>query len=203
MRPISHFPFAVPILALAMLASTNMASAQNTETVELGRTTVTFASDILPALGGLGINLGTVGPSRLVNGVVTFPVTGGAIDLDTGVAQVIHSGGLTLTSGQSQVTLQSFIVDTSAAIPVITGLVSVNGTLLGRLPIFDLSLTGGLTLPLTPQTNGQLTIAGVDLTLDSAAAATLNSAFSTSALTGGSEIGTATIMVILSGVAGN
>jgi hypothetical protein len=195
MRITSRLSLAAPIVALAMLVSANIASAQNTETIDGGRTTVTLASDFVSALGILGVTPGTVGPTELYNGRVNFPVTGGAIDLDTAVSQILHSGGLTLTAGQTKVTLQSFIIDTTGA-PVITGLVSVNGKLLGRLPIFDLALPGGITLPLDPH-HGRIIIRGVGVTLDSTAAGALNSVFNVSAFQGGFGIGTAKVIINL------
>ena len=122
----SRLFLAAPVVAFAMLVSANLASAQKTETIEGGRTTVALASSFVSALGSLDVTPGTVGPTRLHNGTVNFPVTGGAIDLDTAVSQILHSGGLTLTAGQTKVTLQSFIIDTTSA-PVIRGLVSVDG----------------------------------------------------------------------------
>ena len=195
MRITSRLSLAAPIVALAMLVSANIASAQNTETIERGRTTVTLASEFVSALGTLGVTPGTVGPTELNNGRVNFPVIGGAIDLDTAAGQILHSGGLTLTAGQTEVTLQSFIIDTTGA-PVITGLVSVNGKLLGRLPLFDLALPGGITLPLTPH-HGRIILKGVGVTLDSTAAGALNSVFSVSAFQGGFGIGTAKVIISL------
>jgi hypothetical protein len=197
MRLISHSSLAAPIVALAMLVSANTVTAQKTETIEGGRTTITFASEIIPALGSLGITLGTVNPSELDNGVATFPVVGGAIDLDTGVGQVFNSGGLTLTSGNTQIVLQSFMLDTASGLPVITGLVSVNGSVVGRVPIFDLQMDDGLALPLTPQKIGQLSLDGVNLSLDSAAANAINNALNGSAVSGGIEIGSACFLVTL------
>jgi hypothetical protein len=188
---------AAPIVALAMLVSANHASAQKTETVEVGRTTVSLASGFVSALGSLGVTPGTVSPTRLHYGTVNFPVTGGAIDLDTAASQILHSGGLTLTAGQTEVTLQSFIIDTTGT-PVITGLVSVNGKLLGRLPLFDLALPSGITLPLKPY-DGQIILKGVGITLDSTAAGALNNVFHVSAFKGRFGIGTAKVIIDLPG----
>jgi len=193
----SRLPMAAPIVALAMLVSANHASAQKTETIEGGRTTVALASGFVAALGSLDVTPGTVSPTRLHNGVVNFPVTGGAIDLDTASSQILHSGGLTLIAGQTKVTLQSFIIDTTSA-PVITGLVSVDGKLLGRLPLFDLALPSGITLPLKPY-DGQIILKGVGVSLDSAAAGALNSVFHVSAFKGGFGIGTAKVIIDLAG----
>jgi len=193
----SHLRLAAPIVALAMLVSANHASAQKTETIEGGRTTVALASGFVAALGSLYVTPGTVSPTRLHNGVINFPVTGGAIDLDTASSQILHSGGLTLIAGQTKVTLQSFIIDTTSA-PVITGLVSVDGKLLGRLPLFDLALPSGITLPLKPY-DGQIILKGVGVSLDSAAAGALNSVFHVSAFKGGFGIGTAKVIIDLAG----
>jgi hypothetical protein len=193
MRITSRLSLAVPIVALAMMVSANSSPAQDTATIYGGRTTVTLASGFVSALGSLGVTPGTVGPTELQNGRVNFPVIGGAIDLDTAVGQIVHSGGLTLTAGQTQVTLQSFIIDTTG-VPVITGLVSVNGKLLGRLPLFDLALPSGITFPLKPH-DGRLILNGVGVTLDSTAAGALNSVFHVSAFQGGFGIGTAKAII--------
>ena len=197
MRIRARLSLSAPIVALAMLVSTSHASAQKTETIESGRTTVALASGFVSALDSLGVTPGTVSPTRLRYGTVNFPVTGGAIDLDSAASQILHSGGLTLTAGQTDVTLQSFIIDTTGT-PVITGLVSVNGRLLGRLPLFDLALPSGITLPLKPH-DGQIILKGVGVTLDSTAAGALNSVFHVSAFKGGFGVGTAKVVIDLFG----
>lgn len=188
---------AVPFAALALLASSADAFSQKTVTIETGRTTVALSNEFVSALGSLNVAPGTVALARLYKGTVNFPVTGGAIDLDTAAGQILHSGGLTLTAGQTKVTLQSFIIDSTIA-PVITGLVSVDGKLLGRLPLFDLALPGGITLPLKPY-DGQIILKGVGVSLDSAAAGALNSVFHVSAFKGGFGIGTAKVVIDLPG----
>lgn len=197
MRITSHLSIAAPIVALAMVVSANNASAQKTETIEGGRTTVALSSGFVSALGSLGVAPGTVSPTHLHNGTVNFPVTGGAFDLDTAASQILHSGGLMLTAGQTKVTLQSFIIDTTTA-PVITGLVSVDGKLLGRLPLFDLALPSGITLPLKRH-DGQIVLKGVGVSLDNTAAGALNSDFHVTAFKGGFGIGTAKVVIDLSG----
>jgi len=196
MRLTSRLSLAAPVVALAMMVSAN-AFAQETETIEGGRTTVALASGFVSALGSLGVTPGTVSPTKLHNGTVNFPVTGGAIDLDTAASQILHSGGLTLTAGQTKVTLQSFIIDTTSA-PAVTGLVSVDGKLLGRMPLFDLALPIGITLPLKAY-DGQIILKGVGVTLDSTAAGALNSVFHVSAFHGGFGIGTAKVVISLPG----
>ena len=64
MRIRSRLSLSAPIVALAMLVSTNHASAQKTETIEGGRTTVALASGFVSALGSLGVTPGTVSPTQ-------------------------------------------------------------------------------------------------------------------------------------------
>ena len=80
--------------------------------------------------------------------------------------------------------------------PVVTGLVSVNEKLIGRMPLFRLTLPAGITLPLTP-TGGRIILKNVGVSLDSGAASTLNSVFHVSAFQGGSAIGTARVIIHL------
>lgn len=193
----SRLSLAAPIMAVALVLSATGALAQNTVTIAGGVTTVTLAGSFVSALGSLDVTPGTVYPTLLQDGKVGFPVTGGAIDLDTALGQILHSGGLTLTAGKTEVTLQSFIIDTTGSKPVITGLVSVNGTLqsFGRVPLFDLALPSGLTLPLDPK-YGELGLEGVGVTLDAAAAGALNSVFDVTAFTAGFDIGTANVTLL-------
>lgn len=141
----------------------------------------------------LGVTAGTVAPTRILDGSATFPVTGGAIDLDTAAGNTLHSGGLTLEAGGTEVRLQSFIIDTTGASPVITGLVVVNNKLVGRLTLFDLQLPAGFTLPLKPERGIFLRLEGVGVTLEAQAAAALNSVYSVTAFQGGLDIGTASV----------
>ncbi|WP_109487926.1 hypothetical protein [Occallatibacter savannae] len=197
MRIATRLFLAAPVAALAMLVSAHIASAQNTETVEAGHTIVTFSSDFISALGALDVAPGTVTPTRWHDGVVSFPINSGALDLDTAAGQLLHSGGLTLSSNadQTKVTLQSFILTTTGT-PVITALVSVNERLIGRMPLFRLTLPAGLTLPLAPS-SGRIILNGVGLSLESGAATTLNSVFHVSAFQGGLPIGTAKVVIHL------
>src|ERR1700753_4281052 len=97
------------IVALSLVLPMG-ALGQHTETVATGRTTVNLASSFVSALGSLGVTPGTIGPTELKGTWVNFPITGGAFDLDTAVGQVLHSGGLTLTAGSTEVRSQSFII---------------------------------------------------------------------------------------------
>jgi hypothetical protein len=190
-----RFLHAAPVFAVLLTLSTT-ARAQNTVTIEAGRTTVALAESFVSALGSLGVTPGTVRPTDLKNGRVDFPITGGAFDLDTALGQVVHSGGLTLTAGSTEIRLESFIIDTTGSTPLITGLVIADNKLIGRLPLFDLTLPKGITLPIKPAHN-VFKVEGIGVTLTATAASALNGAFHTSALTGGVDIGTAKVVALL------
>jgi hypothetical protein len=184
--------------ALAALGlATSFASAA-TKTIEFGETTVTLDPGFVSALQSLNLNVDVISPSRanLSQGVVSFPAVAGAVDLVTAKGEIIHSGGLILSAGTTTVRLQSFTIDTTGASGglVLTGLVTVNDTLVGRLPLFNLQLPPGFTTPLQAS-NGFLTLNGVVLNLNATAAGALNSTFNTNALptTGAFLIGTANV----------
>lgn len=159
-----------------------------------GRTTVVLSSEFLGALGALRLSAGSVGDGSLRSGVAGFPVTGGVVDLGTAKAEINHSGGLFLAAGNTRVELTSFNIDTTGAAPVLTGLVTVNGDLLGRVPLFDLELPA-LTLPLRPQSFNTLFIPNVKVTLSATAAAALSGVFGAT-VPAGLSIGTASVYAV-------
>jgi hypothetical protein len=180
---------------LATMAITVLAAglpAQQTKTLFTGRTSVKLSSTFTTALTNLDVSVGRVFPTEVEQGSAEFPVIGGAIDLDTASGNILHSGGLTLKAGDTKVALQSFIIDTTAK-PVITGLVVVNGKLVGRLPLFDLTLPVGFSLPLHLK-ESRLVLKGVGVTLDATAAGALNGVFNINAFTPGFPIGTAQVV---------
>jgi hypothetical protein len=183
-------------LAITLFLLGTSAFAQQTKTVDAGVTTVQLSSTFVGALTSLKVTPGTVSPTHIYNGTADFPIVGGAIDLDTAEGNILHSGGLTLTAGGITVTLQSFIIDTTGSAPVITGLVSAQGKLVGRLPLFDLAVPSGIT-PLKPQYGFFLGLNGIPVTLDPAAAAALNAVYDVTAFTGGLSIGTANVNAYL------
>lgn len=192
-RMISKFALAAPVVALSMAIATQVSFAQNSRVAQAGHTSVELSADFVAALGDLGVAPGTVYPTELESGKVNFPITSGVIDLDTAKIQLLHSGGLTFKAGWTEVVLSSFIIDDTATAPEISGLVTVDGKLLGRLPLFDLVLPKGIELPLTPVDN-LIKLSGVGVKLDPTAASALNTVFKVKALKGGFEIGTASVV---------
>lgn len=181
-------------LLLAFTVAGSTGYAQQTKTLSQGVTSVTLSNTFVNALASLNVTAGTVAPTELENGAASFPVIGGALDLATAKGNILHSGGLTLNAGDTHVALQSFIIDTTAT-PIITGLVTVNGALVGRLPLFDIMLPSGFSVPLNPR-GWVLQLKGIGLTLDPTAARALSGVFKTT-VPGGLPIGTANVTLFL------
>lgn len=160
-----------------------------------GRTSVALSTDFVTALGTLRLSAGAIGDGALRSGAATFPVTGGAIDLANAKGEINHTGGLFLQSGTTRVELSSFNIDTLGSAPVLTGLVTANGNLLGRVPLFSLQLPA-LTLPLRTQAFDTLFISNVGVRLTAQAATALNGAFNVMTFTTGFNIGTASVFAV-------
>jgi hypothetical protein len=175
---------------IAMLST--MGLARPTALLADGRTSVNLSSDFLGALSTLRVSAAAVGEGSLRSGVASFPITTGALDLASAKGEIDHAGGLALTAGNTTVQLISFKIDTTAATPVLTGLVIVNGDVVGRLPLFDLQLPA-LTLPLQPGAFGTVFVPGVGVKLNKDAAAALNQVFGVTAFVEGFNIGQASV----------
>lgn len=152
-----------------------------------GKTAVALSSDFTGALSSLGVTPARVCPGELQNGVVSFPVVGGVVDAATFGGNIFHSGGLSLTAGDTNVKLMDFIIDTSAESPVLTGLVFANDDLVGRITLFDLALNSA---PVVTE-KGKVKICDVVVTLSADAANALNSVFGVEAFVQGLPIGVA------------
>ena len=180
--------------ALALAATTAMspAIAAPTAPINSGYTLVEFLPGFVSALGSLEIAPSKQLPATLYQRIGFFPITGGRIDASNARGEVPHSGGLRLTRGTTEVALTDFVVDTTAT-PKLTGLVTANGSVVGRIPLFNLALPAislPLTLPAGPET---LLIEGSKMTLTTEAATALNGAFATTAFVAGFEIGIASV----------
>ncbi|MDX2029132.1 MAG: hypothetical protein SF339_00560 [Blastocatellia bacterium] len=184
-------------LALALVGSllSNVATAAPTANLSDGRTTVALSTEFVTALNTLRVSVGTIGEGALRGGAASFPITGGALDLANAKGEINHTGGLFLQAGTTRVELSSFNIDTLGSAPVLTGLVTANGNLLGRVPLFTLQLPT-LTLPLRTQAFDTVFIPGVGVRLTNEAATALNGVFNVTAFTAGLNIGTASVFAV-------
>jgi hypothetical protein len=166
-----------------------------------GNTRVQLSDDLLGALTSLNVTPAAVRPGRLEavgNGArVVYPIPTGELDAEGPKLEILHSGGLTLSAGQVRVALTSFIIENLDGAPRLTGIVKVNDTILGRVPLFNLALTQAPAL--TP--NGAATrieLDSVEVTLSAEAADALNAAFGLSGVfTEGFPVGTARVLARL------
>jgi hypothetical protein len=127
--------FALLVLMVTLALASGSAMAQNTKIFQFGETSVKLSSSFLHALQTLKVTPGVITPTQLSDTDVNFPIIGGAIDLDTALGNIEHSGGLTLTAGKTVLGIQNFIIDTTGKTPVITGLAVLNGAVVGRITL--------------------------------------------------------------------
>lgn len=152
--------------------------------VEDGSTSLAVDPGAASALASQGIVPGLIAPaSANSDGSLAFPITRGRVDAQTFTGLIRHSGGLSLTKGQTRVELTRFDIGIDGT-PQLTALVGGS-----RVPILDLDLAG-----LTQNIDGlDVTLGNVRATLTAQAAAALNQAFGTTAFSEGLLLGVATV----------
>jgi hypothetical protein len=164
-----------------------------------GATSVRLSQELLGALGSLGVVPDNVLPGGLHptsrGATVVFPIPTGELDAQGPVLEIIHSGGLTLTAGDTRVALTSFIIENIGNDLRLSGVVKANDTIVGRIPLFRIALTQAPEVtPGSGSGAGRLKVEGAELTLTARAAATLNAAFGLDGVfKAGFPIGTARI----------
>ena len=82
----------------------------DTELLPEGATSLALDPAALQAIVAQGITPGVVGPATLAGTTASFPITGGIAALDLSVAEVAHSGGISLTKGATVVALTDFFI---------------------------------------------------------------------------------------------
>lgn len=169
-----------------------------------GQTTVDLSREFLNAATTLGVSVTPVsgGALRSRNGRTTlvFPVTNGSVDVGILRLEVFHSGGISLTAGNTTVTLSQFAIENTVDGTLrLKGIVTANDTTVGELPLFDLTLTEnpsarpGNLVRSDIALGGNLRLANVRVSLSGEAASALNGAFNVTAFSRGLNIGTATV----------
>jgi hypothetical protein len=188
-----HRVFGALAVSGALALSSVPASAAPTKVPEGGDTSVELAPSFLAALASLSVTPEAISPARIddvsTSVFASFPITTGEIDLGTLKAEIDHEGGLSLNAGKTSVKLTAFIIDLTGKTPVLTGLVTVDNNLVGRLPLFELNLADAAV----DTQNYEAIVSKVGVTLSATAAAALNKIFNIAALTDKVVIGTATV----------
>ncbi|MCX7595083.1 MAG: hypothetical protein N2235_15250 [Fischerella sp.] len=189
----NHLKALVGIASVTVaLAFATPAISAPTKDVTGGLTSVELDGEFVNALSSLNVTPKALTDSTLIGKTISFPISGGAIDLGTIKTEFIHLGGLSLSTSATTVELSDFIITTLGDKPVLTGLVTAGDNLVGRIPLFELGLPE-LTPPLEQERNRLILIEldNVNLTLTAEAAQALNQAFGVTALTAGTKIGVA------------
>lgn len=190
-------------LALAgALAVSQAAVAAPSVQFVAGYTKVALSPHLLNALDSLGVAPANVLPGGLIptdtGASVVFPIPTGELDAAGPKLEIFHSGGLTLTAGETRVALTSFIIENigHSGQLRLTGVVKANDTIVGRIPLFSIALTQAPTVqPESGGSAGKLTVRQARLKLTKTAADTLNAAFGLDGVfTAGFPIGTALIV---------
>lgn len=189
--------FTLSALAGATILTSAAVLAAPTEMIRAGATTVTLAPAFLQALTSLKVSPAPLSPARLFtkrgDALIAFPITTGAADLAGPKAEIAHAGGLSLTANGIRVELSSFLIDVTGGTPRLTGLVVANDNLVGRIPLFNLSLTPSSV----NAGESLLRIGDVRVTLSQEAADALNRVFNVAAFAEGIPIGTAKVRALL------
>ncbi len=164
----------------------------------LGTTNVQLSGDFVNALTSLKVPPGAIGDGRLRNGIAAFPIISGAGDIGATKLEINHRGGLSLKAGGTIVELTDFAITNLGGKPVLTGLVKANDDLVGRIPLFDLTLasaptTQSLRLRNYTQRLTVVEVKNVNVALSQDAATALNGVFKVTAFQAGLNIGTAKV----------
>jgi hypothetical protein len=196
MNRLSKLTFATAVAAVVLTLSSVSSHAQNIFVTQGGRTTLTMSNALLADLKTIGATPTAIAGSQLLNNQIYFPITSGAISLNTAEGQMLHSGGINLTTATRQVRLDSFIVNTLGEEAFVTALVVVDGKFSGRIKVFDLTLPSNLTLPLDPKI-GDFFLGGVRWNLDPEGAAVMNDAFGTKVFADNLYVGSSLSLVLV------
>lgn len=145
-----------------------------TRTIVYGRTTITNSA-FLQYVASFNVTTTDLAGNPIQNNSTVFPVTEGAIDLRTAAGEVTNSGGYIFRGNGNSVRIENLVVDTTTPTnPVVTAIFVVNDKLVGRVPLYQVTIPAGTSLPQSQA--GTEEISGLNLTLTKAAATLLNGA---------------------------
>lgn len=156
-------------------------------------TTVDLDSATLAALTSLGVKPAPYGTATLDGSAITFPITSGYAEIHSDksfkpgyvVGSIEHDGsGLTLTKGSTVVTLKDFVIDPGNSMLYAT---------VGNSPAVPIAFLDGSDLQIS-MVNGTVHLDGTKVELTQTAASALDSAFGTTAVKAGLELGIAHIV---------
>jgi hypothetical protein len=162
-------------------------------------TQVTVTQEFLDAIATLGLTPTTSGSATLVDGVFSFPISGGNVDYYDPAEEyrpyvqgsISHDGsGIALVSGDTVVDLTDFRVDPNESRLFAT--VAANGQVVAD-DVYVFRLDGSTLDPVEEPADGSVVLRGTTIYVSPDAAALLNETFGTAAVTEDLVVGTATI----------
>jgi hypothetical protein len=180
---LSAFAITGVLAATAFVPAAGAAPRAHVAAVNHGYTELVLDQATAQALTSLGVTVTPINPAWVYNGGVAFPITNGLLGILASGLTIDHSGGLALSAGNTTVDLTDF--DISLPQRQLTAV--VNGG--ARVAILDLKFAGAKI----GYAGGQVSIGPVTADLTAAAASALDTAFGTTAITPGLELGTATV----------
>ncbi len=180
----------------AMVTLAPFALQAQTDNTISGQTTVIFNQEFAQQLSSFGITITDLNGKPLPNNTLTLNTIQGVLDLQTSLGEVEFAGGYLVTAQGQTLRVQdlAFSIENQTT-AFISGVFIVNGSFVGRQPIFTVNrnpIGTVYTLPLVPQ-NGHLTFNGFSLGLSQVFVDLINGALGQPALNAGTQIGTSNV----------
>jgi hypothetical protein len=181
------------VFVLCFAASTSLA-AGGTLRITGGSLGMSFDGTFSGVLDQLDAKVTPIRPALVTATGITFPVTGGVFQKATRTGEIALAGGFMIETSTSTIMLTSPMISTTATGAVLTFLVTIDGRVLGRTALFN------VTLPEKPF-GGQLNLSqplvinDISLTLTEAAATFLNTTLGVTTFTTSTAAGSADLAV--------
>ena len=170
------------VLAAAGVALTLTAQAPAADKLA-GKTTLAPKAATFDTLAAAGVTVAPSGVAGAGSKGISFPITGGKLDLDNLTGKVEHKGGLTFSGHGTSVTLQGYVIKVGAK-NVIRARVAGGG----HVRLADLNLKQAKI----KQRGGKVVISNVKVLLANKAAEALSATFGLPDLAG-ANLGRATV----------
>lgn len=189
------------LMVWMMTTYSQLSAAAPTARMASGVTTVELNDAFTGAIDGSAVTVGSVVPGVVVDRYAVLPVVGGGFDLGTAQGEILHAGGLSISAANGSLIFQDFILSTADA-PILSGLVVLNGAVVGRFPLFELAFPADFELPVSLAADGTLSLTGLEVSLTAQAATALNRVFAVTTFHEHFVIGTAAVSSITASVSG-
>jgi hypothetical protein len=164
-------------------ATSDEPAAAETLTLNGEETVLALDADTAAVLEENDVAVAPVDPASAGNRGISFPITGGEVESESLAGTIDHSGGLVFSSGNTEVELTDFVIDTAAGTLTAT---TADGA---ELVVLDVDLS---RLDRSDD-GGAIELRGITTTLSDDAAAALNDAFGVELFEGGLPIGDVTV----------